>query len=205
MRHKLATLAIGLAMSFVATGYALAETPTKNGGGSSAPPGYGANWGGYTNSCGNCGGGGHNKNGGGHAKNGGGNGGGGNGGGGGGGVNGNDHILCYVGNRAVYVSSARHCRRLIAQFNYNISYSYGNGGGYDNGDGYVVRRASRATRMQMSKRAKRYAAHGGRKAYRGKRVGKHARRGHGGGHGGGKTINVYNYGGNVQINKNGGF
>jgi hypothetical protein len=203
MKQKFAMVAATFALGFLLSAPAGAGDSTKNGGSGGNPPGYGSNWGGSTNSCGNCGGG-HNKNGGGggggHNKNGGGGNGGNGGGGSGGGTNTSDLILCYVGNRAVYASSVRHCRRMVYSYNYG-----GHGGGYvadGHGDGYSM---SRATRMQLRKRARAghgYVAHGGRKVH-GRKLrhsGVRRARGHGG-----KTIIVNNYGGQVQINKGGSY
>jgi hypothetical protein len=194
MKQKFAMVAATFALGFLLSAPAGAGDATKNGSGG-APPGYGANWGGSTNNCGNCGGG-HNKNGGGgHNKNGGG-GGGGNVGGGG---NSND-LLCYVGGRAVYVASRRECRRLVYSYNYGGDYAVGGGDGYNygHGDGYTM---SRATRMQLRKRARQgYVAHGGRKVHGRKLRHSSVRRARG--HGG-KTIIINNYGGQVQINKGG--
>jgi hypothetical protein len=209
MKQKLAMIAATLALGFfavpaiasdVTNGNTVVQVSTNGG-----PGGYGGNYGGPTRGCGNCSGshhgGGHNKNGGGgHNKNGGGN-------GGGGGNNTSDHILCYVGDRAVYASSVRHCRKLVYAYNYGYSNNgggYGDGGGYGHRDGYSM---SRATRMQLRKRARRghdgYVANGGGRKVHGRKLRRgHARRGHGGG---GKTIIVNNYGGVVQIVKSGGY
>jgi hypothetical protein len=193
MKQKIATIMATFALGFLLAAPAGAG-PDKNGGGG-APPGYGGDWGGPTDNCGNCGGG-HNKNGGGgHNKNGGG----GNVGGRGG--NAND-LLCYVGGRAVYVASRRECRRLVYNYSYGGDYNAGHGGGYGHGhgynDGYGV---SRATRMQMRKRAAAgYVSNGGHRVHKRKLRRHAARRGHGG-----KQIIVNNYGGVVQINKGGAY
>jgi hypothetical protein len=190
MKQKFAMVAATFALGFLLSAPASAGDSTKNGSGG-APPGYGANWGGSTNSCGNCGGhnknggGGHNKNGGGGTPNGGGN---------------SNELLCYVGGRAVYVASRRECRRLVYSYNYGGDYAVGGGDGYNygHGDGYTM---SRATRMQLRKRARQgYVAHGGRKVHGRKLRHSSVRRARG--HGG-KTIIINNYGGQVQINKGG--
>ncbi len=197
MKQKLAILAATLALGFFAAPVMAGDTPkdavsvSTNGN----PGGYGGNYGGPVNGCGNCGGG-HNKNGGGgHNKNG--------GGGGGGGTNTSDHILCYVGDRAVYTSSVRHCRKLVYAYKYGYSQDGGGYGDGGHGDGYSM---SRATRMQMRKRSNRghgYVANGGGRKVHGRKHRRGAmRRGYG--HGG-KTIIVNNYGGVVQIVKSGGY
>jgi hypothetical protein len=196
MKQKFAMVAATFALGFLLSAPAGAGDASKNGN----APGYRPGSTGYDNSCGNCGGG-HNKNGnggGGHNKNGGGGqvGGGGQNGGG----NSND-LLCYVGGRAVYVASRRECRRLVYSYNYGGDYAVGggNGYGYGNGDGYSM---SRATRMQLRKRARQgYVAQGGRKVHGRKLRHSGVRRARGYG----KTIIVNNYGGQVQINKGGSY
>jgi hypothetical protein len=176
MKQKLTMLSAALAVGFLLVGPASAAPDN--------PPGFTQNpVGGGGSACGNCGG--HGKNGGHHKNGGGGN------GGGGGGSGGTSFFACVVGDKVYQAISVKHCRRLVARYSYSTSYS-----SYHD-EGYEVRRhreVSRATRMQMKKR---YA-----KRHHGRKVAKHRR---GGGYGGGKVIIVNNYGGYVEVNKNGGY